>query len=101
MKRTKSGGKPPHSRCFALIAVALLLAGCEANQPPEARGIPVRMETAARRDFAPTLTLLGVVRAAQSVPLTAQQRGSVSYPPRFAGGLRTGERVTRGEVLAI
>jgi RND family efflux transporter MFP subunit len=59
------------------------------------------METAKRSEFAPTLTLLGVVRAAQSVPVTAQQRGTISYPPRFATGLRTGERVTRGETLAL
>lgn len=86
--------------CAALAALAIL-AACEANRPPEARGVPVRLETATRADFAPALTLLGVVRAAQSVPLTAQQRGVVSYPARFAGGLRTGEHVARGEVLAI
>src|SRR5258707_11887279 len=86
---------------IAGLLVTLLLSGCQGEQPPEVKGTPVKMETAVRGEFAPSLPLLGVVRAAQSVPLTARQRGVVSYPARFAGGLRTGERVTRGETIAI
>ncbi len=80
---------------------ALLLAACQGDVPPEVKGIPVRMETAARGEFAPSLPLLGVIRAAQSVPVTARQRGVVTYPARFAGGLRTGERVMHGETIAL
>ncbi len=84
-----------------VAGLLILLAACQGEQPPEVKGTPVKMETAVRGEFAPSLPLLGVVRAAQSVPLTARQRGVVSYPARFAGGLRTGERVTRGETIAI
>src|SRR5258706_14859799 len=79
----------------------ILLAACQNEQPLEVKGTPVKMETAVRGEFAPSLPLLGVVRAAQSVPLTARQRGVVTYPARFDGGLRTGERVTRGETIAV
>src|SRR5204863_3787048 len=41
------------------------------------------------------------VRAAQSIPIAAQQRGTIRYPSRFAGGLQTGARVSRGEVIAV
>src|SRR4051795_11217280 len=86
---------------LVIILTILLLARCGEERPPESHGTPVRMETATRRDFAPALTLLGVVRAAQSVPLAARQRGIISYPARFADGLRTGELVRRGETIAL
>jgi RND family efflux transporter MFP subunit len=88
-------------RPLAVILTIALLSRCRAEPPSEPQAIPVRMETAARTDFAPGLTLLGVIRAAQSVPLSAQQRGVITYPSRFASGLRTGERVVRGETIAI
>src|SRR5258706_14753089 len=88
-------------RPLVMMLTILLLAHCQEERPPEGHGTPVRMETATRRDFAPALTLLGVVRAAQSVPLAARQRGIISYPARFAGGLRTGERVRRGGPVAL
>lgn len=84
-----------------ILTIALLIAGCQREQEAPAAGIPVRMEVAKRSDFTPSLTLLGVIRAAQSVPVAAQQRGIIGYPPRFAGGLRTGERVAAGETIAV
>jgi RND family efflux transporter MFP subunit len=89
------------TRLLVMTLTLFLLPHCNRERVAVPSGIPVRMETAKRSEFAPTLTLLGVVRAAQSVPVAAQQRGTVSYPSRFAGGLRTGERVTRGETLAL
>lgn len=62
--------------------------------------VPVKTEVAKRSEFAPQLTLLGVIRAGESIPLTARQRGVITYPRRFTAGLRTGERVTRGEAIA-
>src|SRR5207253_8161158 len=44
--------------------------------------------------------LAGVVRAARPIPPTAQQPGTIRYPRRFAGGLQTGVKVSRGEVIA-
>src|SRR4051812_32162555 len=86
---------------LVILLTISLLPRCSREREVEGQGTPVRMEVAKRSDFTPTLTLLGVIRAGQSVPITAQQRGVISYPPRFAGGLRTGERVARGETLAV
>jgi len=85
---------------YSLLAATLLLAACGPRREFESPSIPVRTEVAKRSDFAPQLQLLGVIRAAQSIPLTARQRGVVAYPSRFASGLRTGERVTSGETIA-
>jgi RND family efflux transporter MFP subunit len=40
------------------------------------------------------------MRAAQTIPLTATQRGTLVLAPRFARGLRTGEPIANGEVVA-
>jgi RND family efflux transporter MFP subunit len=90
----------PRTQLVRILTIALLLTACARERELPTQGVPVRLEAAKRADFAPTLTLLGVIRAAQSVPVTALQHGIVTYPPRFAGGLRTGERVARGETLA-
>jgi multidrug efflux system membrane fusion protein len=87
----------------SLSAVALLLLtfiSCDREREGMPPAAPVRTELAKRASFTPALTLLGVVRAAQSIPLAAQQRGTIRYPHRFAGGLQTGARVARGELIA-
>ncbi len=86
-----------------ILAVALLLlaiVSCDREREVMPPATPVRTELAKRTSFTPALTLLGVVRAAQSIPLAAQQRGTIRYPHRFAGGLQTGARVARGELIA-
>ena len=83
-----------------IFVIFALLAACERERFELEPAVPVRTEVARRSSFTPSLTLLGVVRAAQSIPLTAQQRGTVRYPHRFANGLQTGVRVSRGEVIA-
>jgi RND family efflux transporter MFP subunit len=86
---------------FSAVVVSLLaLAACEREREGMPPAVPVRTELAKRTSFTPTVTLLGVIRAAQSIPLAAQQRGTIRYPHRFANGLQTGARVTRGELLA-
>lgn len=83
------------------IGIALLtVAACEREQGEPPPAMPVRTELARRAPFTPTLTLLGVVRAAQSIPLAVQQRGTIRYPHRFSSGLQTGARVSAGEVVA-
>jgi multidrug efflux system membrane fusion protein len=78
----------------------LTFVGCDREREGMPPAAPVRTELAKRTSFTPALTLLGVVRAAQSIPLAAQQRGTIRYPHRFAGGLQTGARVARGELIA-
>ncbi|MEK6375250.1 MAG: efflux RND transporter periplasmic adaptor subunit [Acidobacteriota bacterium] len=86
---------------MSTVAVAILaLSACERERMEPSPAMPVRTELARRSSFTPTLTLLGVVRAAQSIPLSAQQRGTLRYPRRFANGLQTGARVSRGELIA-
>ncbi len=87
-------------RIFPFPLMVLLLAGCERERYEPNPAVPVRTEVARRTTFTPMLTLLGVVRAAQSIPLTGQVRGTVHYPRRFANGLQTGVKVSRGEVIA-
>lgn len=84
----------------AVVAVLMFLA-CNQREPLDRGAIPVRTEAVQRAEFAPTLTLLGVIRAAQAIPLTAPQNGTVVYPKRFASGLQTGARVKAGETIAI
>lgn len=88
------------SRRIAAVFLIFLALACERRREREPSAMPVRIEVAKRAPFAPTLTLLGVVRAARTLPLEAVQGGTVVYPRRFAGGLQTGAAVRRGEVIA-
>ena len=78
----------------------LVFAACQQERYEAPAPTPVRVEALQRSDFAPAITLAGSVRAAQTVPLTATQRGTVTLAPRFAHGLRTGESVRAGELIA-
>lgn len=89
-----------NQRMAALLFLFLAALACERRHVDDYPAIPVRMEVVKSSDFAPTLTLLGVVRAARTIPLEAVQGGTLVYPRRFAGGLQTGARVSRGEVIA-
>lgn len=84
----------------SILPAVLLLAACSEMPQPEETPVPVRIEVAKRTEFAPAITLLGVVRPAQTIPLVAIQDGTVSYPRRFAAGLQTGVHVERGETIA-
>jgi RND family efflux transporter MFP subunit len=78
----------------------LVFAACQQERYEPPAPTPVRVEALQRSDFAPSIALVGTVRAAQTVPLTATQRGTVTLAPRFARGLRTGEPVRAGELIA-
>src|SRR5262245_14754684 len=95
------GGNHHVIRRSLVLLAPLALMACEREPMPQAPSVPVRTEVARRTAFTPTITLLGVVRAAQSIPLTAPQHGTIRYPRRFAGGLQTGARVARGELIAV
>ncbi|HKR67076.1 MAG TPA: efflux RND transporter periplasmic adaptor subunit [Thermoanaerobaculia bacterium] len=81
-----------------LFVFAALACTRERNLQPAP--MPVRVEVLKRADFTPSLTLLGTIRSAQTIPLTATQRGTLVLAPRFARGLRTGEAVVKGERIA-
>jgi RND family efflux transporter MFP subunit len=86
---------------LSLLALSFLgLAACQPERFEPPAPTPVRVEALQRSDFAPTIALVGTVRAAQTVALTASQRGTVTLAPRFANGLRTGESVRAGELIA-
>lgn len=87
-------------RLAGVALLALAAAGCEEQHEPPVTAVPVRTEVLRRADFAPSITLLGVVRAGQTIPLAAAQRGTVVYARRFANGLETGAGVRKGELLA-
>ena len=87
-------------RSLALLIPLLALAACERETMQEAPAVPVRTEIVRRTTFTPKLTLLGVVRAAQSIPLTVQRRGTIRYASRFGDALPTGVWVSRGETIA-
>lgn len=87
---------------FALPwAVWLLAAGCAEipETPPEPARVPVRSEVVAPAPFRPSVTLYGKVEPAARVAVRTPESGVLAYAPRFAGGLRTGERVRQGEPL--
>lgn len=85
-----------------MLAIALLFvfAACQEQREDVNSATPVKMEVLKRTEFAPSLTLAGVVRAANTIPVTATQRGTLVLAPRFRDGLRTGEKVRRGELIA-
>lgn len=91
--------RPPFSVFVVAVAFAASMSSCERERDEPMPATPVRVEVAKRVAFTPAVTALGVIRAAQSVPLTAQQRGAIRYPRRFANGLLTGSHVDRGEVI--
>ena len=82
-----------------LLVLAVVLTACREQPDVIANVTPVKLEVLKRTDFAPSLMLAGVVRAAQTIPLTATQRGTLVLAPRFRDGLRTGEAVSKGELI--
>ncbi len=95
--------EPRRGPVWLLLAPALLLSfpGC---RPPESRRpepakVPVSSEVLEAAPFRARLTLLGKTEPAARLELRSPATGRVRYPPRFAGGLRTGERVAAGELL--
>jgi cobalt-zinc-cadmium efflux system membrane fusion protein len=51
--------------------------------------------------FQGLLTVIGIVRPAETVPLVVVHGGRLRYAGRHAAGLRTGVQVSTGEVLAV
>jgi RND family efflux transporter MFP subunit len=86
---------------LSLLALLPFLLACEPAEtpPPPSAGVPVRSEVVEPAPFRPSLTLLGRVEPASRVEVRAAEAGRIRYAPRFAGGLRTGEGVRRGELL--
>ncbi len=86
---------------LASLLPALVLLGCwpQDFEAPERAKVPVRSEVVAAGPFQADLVLLGRVEPAARLEIRTPAAGRISYPQRFAGGLRTGEPVTRGEVL--
>ena len=87
-------------RAFAILPV-LLFFGCRPPEhvAPEPAKVPVRSEVLEAGTFRPHLVLLGRIEPAARLEVRSPAAGRVAYPSRFAGGLRTGERVARGELL--
>lgn len=87
-------------RLMSILTVALLAAcGQQAHQPSPPAKVPVRSEVVAITPFQARLTLLGRIEPAARLELRSPAAGRIRYPRRFAGGLRTGERVADGELL--
>lgn len=85
---------------LCLLPLAAACSPAPAAVPEEPPAVPVRLEKATRDTFQPTLSVLGVVRPAETAEVTVPASGRVRYPARFADGLPTGGAVRAGEVLA-
>jgi RND family efflux transporter MFP subunit len=86
------------------LLIALALAGAcrpvgDSGEDGKAQ-VPVHSEVLERAPFRTSRVLLGRVEPAVRTPVLATLSGRISFPARFSGGLRTGERVRRGELLA-
>lgn len=79
----------------------VLLSACDEppQQPPSQATVPVRSEVVSPGPFRANLMLLGKVEPAVRRELRVPIGGTIRYAPRFAAGLRTGERVAPGEPL--
>lgn len=93
-------------RSASFVSLVLSLALLGACQPAGDAGeesraqVPVQSEVVERAPFRTSRFLLGRVEPAARTPVVVPLSGRISFPARFSGGLRTGERVRRGEVLA-
>lgn len=86
-----------------LVSICCLLGACRPDGEPTEKSqasIPIRSEVAERGPFRTSRTLLGRIEPAQRTKILLPEGGVISYPARFAGGLRTGEKVEKGELLA-
>lgn len=99
MPQLRSPRRAPATPLLALLA--LLATACEppVDPPPPPAKVPVTSEAVSMAPFEPRLTLLGRVEPAARIELRTREEGTLRYPPRFADGLRTGERVRAGERL--
>ncbi|MCP4657431.1 MAG: efflux RND transporter periplasmic adaptor subunit [bacterium] len=91
-----------YRRIFLSTGMTLvLLSACEEapQKPPPQATVPVRSEVVSPGPFRANLTLLGKVEPAVRLELRVTAGGTIRYAPRFAAGLRTGERVAQGESL--
>lgn len=84
-----------------IVALLILTTGCaqEQERPPEPAKVPVSSEILTPGAFQPSIRLFGKVEPSARIEIRSPRDGILSYAPRFAGGLRTGERVRAGEVL--
>ena len=108
---------PRHSACqltrqtaTSHLSMAVLVAGlafavlaCRQPEPFQAQepAGTVTTEVLERASHRSTLTLLGSVQPAALVDVVSPASGILDYPRRFRAGLRTGEAVRSGEVLAM
>lgn len=94
--------KPGIPSLAGLLIFTTLFVGCREKQAlsTEPPAQPVRTEEVVLGPFVPRVVLHGVVRAGSSTKIRAPVDGEIVYPTRFAGGLRSGERVEKGELVA-
>ncbi len=78
-----------------LFALATACSPAPASVPDEAPAVPVRLEKVTRDTFQPTLSVLGVVRPAETAEVAVTAGGRLRYPARFAGGLSPAPRCAR------
>ncbi len=85
---------------FTSLLFATACSPAPAAVPDAAPAVPVRLEKVTRDTFQPTVSVLGVVRPAETAEVAVTAGGLLRYPARFAGGLPSGAEVRKGEVLA-
>ncbi len=90
-------------RAVLFPGLILSLTACQQPEPfqPQEPAVTVTTEVLTRAPHRATLTLLGSVQPAATVAVVSPASGIVSYPRRFRAGLRTGEAVRDGEILAV
>jgi RND family efflux transporter MFP subunit len=99
--RMRSPFRLPLRPALAILLPALLAACAPpAEVPADPPLLPVGIERLERRDFQPTLVLLGVVRPSREAEVVIPAAGRLHYPARFAAGLSSGAAVRAGEMLA-
>lgn len=94
------------SNCLRLTVAAWMLvtlAACDGRsvRREELAPIPVKTAVVQPKDFSATIRLLGSVHPSETIVITTPATATIHYSSRFRSGLRTGEHVKAGEVLAI
>ena len=87
--------RTPHS-CALLLTLAVAVAGCQSETPPQAKAVAVAVEPARSIRFAEEISTISTLEAPEEVNLAAQAGGRIE-----SLRVRQGDAVRQGQLLVV